>query len=24
STSGNRGWQGVSTDIALIYEIDLE
>ncbi|CCH62276.1 hypothetical protein TBLA_0G03390 [Henningerozyma blattae CBS 6284] len=23
STSGNRGWQGVSTDVALLYEIDL-
>lgn len=24
STSGNRGWQGQSTDTTLIYEIDLE
>ena len=24
STSGNRGWQGGSTDTVLIYEIDLE
>ena len=24
STSGNRGWQGISTDTTLIYEIDLE
>lgn len=24
STSGNRGWQGISTDVALLYEIDLE
>ncbi|CCD24301.1 SAGA complex subunit SPT8 NDAI_0C06420 [Naumovozyma dairenensis CBS 421] len=23
STSGNRGWQGVSTDLTLIYDIDL-
>ncbi|AGO13299.1 AaceriAFR153Wp [[Ashbya] aceris (nom. inval.)] len=24
STSGNRGWQGTSTDTTLIYDIDLE